>query len=180
MSSAGVLTQLDLQTARYRLGLATGPDLVLAAEESVLAGAASDAMILLAGEVDPIMSDAAPLFERALIDLGIEVPEPGQACWVVLRHHIARIAEQVVSPRVGCQAILDEVYHPGDLHEQVEEYAGDSHGIHEMLGYFYGIDDILERPHEVSCDGEFGSSAIRAVEIHIRDLAVKWLKQHGP
>ena len=172
-------TKLIFEAARHRLGLTSGLDLVKAAEAAMLAGAESEALVLLAGEVDPIMSDAAPLFERVLRDLRIDVPDASTACWILLRHHIERIANNRVKPREGVQAILNEVYFPGGLYEQTAEFIGDSHDIHHMLGYFYGIDDIKERPHDVSCDGKFGAEAIAAVEAHIRELATNWLTEHG-
>jgi len=170
--------KLELEAARHQLGLTSGVDLVKVAEASILAGSESESLVLLAGEVDPIMSDAAPLFERGLRDLHIDVPDTGTACWVVLRHHIERIASNDVNPREGVQAILNEVYYPGGLDEMTDEFMGDSHDIHHMFGYYFGIDDIMERPDEVSCDGKFGAEGIAAVEARIRGLAIKWLTDH--
>ena len=171
--------ELEIEAARYRLGVATGQDLVRAAEAAMLAGIESETLVHLAIETDPIMSDVGPLFERTLLELSIEIPGEGEACWALLRHHMLRIATREVNPRAGAQAILDEVYYPGDLYEQAREYIGDSHDLHHILGNLYGIDDLLERPEEVSFDGKYGAEAIAAMEAHLHELAVKWLREHG-
>lgn len=177
---APMTATLDLEAARYRLGVSTGHDLVQAAEASMLAGEESFSLALLASEVDPIMSDAGPLFERALSELGVDVPELDAACWIVLHHLVTRIAEGEVRPRDGVQAILTDVYDPGGLYQGAGECLGDSHGIGEMLAYFYGLDDIATRPAEVSCDGKYGAEAIARVEAYIREHAEQWLVEHGP
>lgn len=171
--------ELELVAARYRLGVLSGSDLVLAAEASLLAGTESESLARLAGETDPIMSDVAPLFERALGELSIELPNKDKACWDLLRHHMGRIANKEQNPRAGVRAILEEVYYPGGLYKQENEYVGDSHDLHRILGYFYGIDDIEARPHEVSCDGKYGAEAIETAEAHIRRLAEEWVREHG-
>ena len=43
---------------------------------------------------------------------------------------------------------------------------GDSHDQQDIIGNYYSIDDIEERPDEVSWDGKFGVEAIAAVESH--------------
>jgi hypothetical protein len=101
----------------------------------------------------PVMANAGPLFERALQELHTEMPSREDAVWILLRHHIGRIASRDVSPREGLRFVVD-VYYLTDLYDKSREYVGDSHGIQQLIGYFWGYDDLEERPREVSFDGD--------------------------
>lgn len=177
--SAGMLTALKTEAARYHLGVTTSKDLVRVAEASVLSGVESPSLILLAAETDPLMADVGPLFEKALEEVSIQIPKTDDACWVVIQYHLKRIANGEVGPRTGVQAILDEVYFPGKLFEHETEFVGDSHDIADLLGLFYGIDDILERPGEVSYCGKYGVEAIVAVEAQLHQHAIEWCAKHS-
>jgi hypothetical protein len=174
-----MLTFLELEAARYRLGLVTGRSLVQAAMATLSEGLSTVHIACLAGETDPLLRDAGPLFEKALDELGVPLPDVGQARWTLLRYHIQRMVNEEVDPRSGVKAIIDEVYHSSHFHEQDKEYAGDSIGIQALLGNYYAFDELLERPLEVSCDGKFGAEAVTALENHLLDDAREWLKVYG-
>ena len=65
-----MLTVLELEAARYRLGLVTGQSLVQAAMATLSEGVSTVDIAYLAGETDPLLRDAGPLFEKALDELG--------------------------------------------------------------------------------------------------------------
>jgi len=168
--------ELEVTAARYVLGVATGPDLVRAAEISLLAGLESVSLACLAGETDPILSDAGPLFESAMRELSIEIPDKNKACWDLIGHHMTRIAEKKVKPSEGVQTIMDEVYYAAGLDEQAREHGGDSHDLDQILDDFCSIGDVLEHPYGVCCEGKCGPEA--AEGYLLRD-AEEWLRKHG-
>lgn len=170
---------LEVEAARYRIGVSTGRGLVQAAVDAMVAGADSPTLVQLASEPDPQMSDVGPMFERSLEELCLEMPTSEDAAWILLRHLIGRIADGEVDPIPGVGEVLEQVYHPCDLHSHTIDYIGDSHGLARMLGNYYAIDDVRERPSEVSCDGKFGDEAIGALGEHIRQCADEWLSEHG-
>ena len=96
----------------------------------------------------------------------------------MLRYHMERIASRELLPSEGVRAILEEVYDPGNLQDQTREFVGDSHDIHEMLGNYHAIDDVLERS-EVSCDGKHGTEAVAVLEERLFEGAVDWMRKHG-
>lgn len=170
---------LEIEAARYRIGLSTSRDLVQAATDALVAGKNSPTLRMLASELDPQMSDVGPMFERSLEELGSETPTSEDAAWILLRHLIGRIADGEVDPIPGVGEILEQVYYPCNLHSQAIHYVGDSHGIELMLSHYYAIDDVRERPLEVSCDGKSGDEAIAVLGEHIRQCADAWRSEHG-
>lgn len=168
-------TALRIEAARYRLGVASCVDLVKAAEAALSSGLESQSLVFLAGEANPALQDVAPLFERTLRELGMDVPDEAKACWIVIRHHMERIVEREVEPLDGVRAILNEVFDRAGLDGQSKQFLGDSHDLHRVLGNFYGVDDIRDRPAEVSVNGKYGEEATAEVEEHLRELASRWL-----
>jgi hypothetical protein len=173
---------LNVEAARYRLGISASRDLVESALAALMSGTTSDSLAVLAGETNPTLADCGPLFQSALRELSILMPSRGDAIWILLHYHLARIAKLEVPPQAGMRLVLNEVYFPADLYSQSCGTLGDSHGLADLLGYFYGLDDIAERPSEVSCDGLYGASAVVAVEGHLVRLARDWVATHhlGP
>ena len=64
-------------------------------------------------------------------------------------------------------------------YNESREYVGDSHGIQQLIGYFWGYDDLEERPREVSFDGRYGADAFQALDQEVVRLAHQWLGEHG-
>ncbi|HEY3043003.1 MAG TPA: hypothetical protein VGJ39_03210 [Vicinamibacterales bacterium] len=126
----------------------------------------------------PVMADVGPLFERALQELHTELPSPEDAVWILLRHHIGRIACREVAPRDGLRVVVD-FYNRAHLYNKSRDYVGDSHGIQQLIGYYWGYGDLEERAREVSFDGRYGADAFEALDQEVVRLAHQWLGQHG-
>ena len=75
--------------------------------------------------------------------------------------------------------MLDEVYCGFDLDSVAETYAGDSHGLEEVIGNYYSYDDLEARPNEVSCDGLYGEQAKEALDRHLMKNVQDWLGRCG-
>jgi len=169
---------LRIAAARYVMGTLPSWELPKIADAVLDQGFYSPAIGELATTRHPVMADAGPLFERALQELHTELPAPEDAVWILLRHHIGRIAAGDVAPRDGLRVVLD-LYNRADLYNKSREYVGDSHGIQQLIGYFWGYDDLDERPREVSFDGRYGADAFQALDQEVVRLAHQWLGEHG-
>lgn len=109
------------------------------------------------------MADAGPLFESALQELGIAVPSPDDAAWILLRYHVGRVADCEVAPRQGLRAILEDVYYPAELHAQRERYGADMYDVGSFHSSFHFHDDLEACPGEVSFEGLYGEYAMKAL-----------------
>ena len=58
-------------------------------------------------------------------------------------------------------------------------YVGEEYGVAQLIGYFYGYDDLEERPAEVSFDGRYGAEAIASLDAEVIRLAKAWLTSRG-
>ncbi|MEZ5960910.1 MAG: hypothetical protein R3C30_10870 [Hyphomonadaceae bacterium] len=74
------------QAAAFQcLDLLSADDLVGLAMSWLEAGSASPAIAMLAGETHPIMSDCAPIFERALQEESVARPGRRTAAWIAIQ-----------------------------------------------------------------------------------------------
>jgi len=92
--------------ALHRLPSEQLPDV---ATDWLVSGLDSPSLRELAGLGSPVMSEAAPLFERALSELEIAVPTKHEALMSLARHHARQIVDGTVSPYDGARKIWWEV-----------------------------------------------------------------------
>jgi len=64
---------------------------------------------ILAGETDPSLAETGPLFERALHELGVAIPDQVSAGWQIALWHAGRILDEAITPHTGAASIWDEV-----------------------------------------------------------------------
>ena len=171
-------TNLKNIFARYKLKLATCNELQRAAVKLLDQGRFSDALVELAGVDVLTTEECRVLFEKAVTELGVELPSDDEAIWEVLKEYIKNIAESIVSPREGMRRIVEEIVHPAHLHQKTTKYLGDSHDIEKLLGGYYAYDDLKERPMETSYKGKHGEEAIKAYDQRMINLAQEWIKKH--
>ena len=136
---------LQLAAARYVLGDLSSAELARIADGLLDQGIYSMAIGELATTRHLVMADAGPLFEQALRDLKVEMPSREEAVWVLLRHHIGRIAYEDVAPREGLRSVMD-VYNRAAPQAHCHTYVGDSHGIQQLVGAYWEYDDLEVRP----------------------------------
>lgn len=171
-------TDLHIAAARYVLGSLPSWEFPRIANALLDAGVYSQAVGELATTPNPTMSDAGPVFERALVEMRIELPSKEEAVWMLLRHFVEQLASRRVTGRKGLRAIID-VYNYVDPAEKSRDYVGESHDIQHLVGAYWSYDDLEERPTEVSFHGRYGRDAVQALDEDVIRLAREWLEQHG-
>jgi hypothetical protein len=90
---------------------------------------------------------------------------------------LRRIANRSAGPRVGLGELVA-------AHRKLPEpggggFVGEEYGIAELIGCYWGYDDLEERPTEVSVAGQFGAKAIAALDAEVIRLAQQWLDERG-
>lgn len=130
--------------ARYRLGLASGADLTRIADQALDREIYSSSLGELATISNPIMSEVGPLFEKAMDELNVAIPDFEEAVSTVLCCLLREVLAGTVTPREGMSRVVNEIYHHCGLHEGSKELAGDSHDLQDLLSAFYAYDDINE------------------------------------
>ena len=166
--------ELNLLAARHGF-TGVGCEVREIADRLLNAGVDSDDLVTIYLADADDRSTIVPAFERFLQACDIAIPDRDTAVWGVLEHHISLIARRAGNPRDLCRTMVDEVYYQYDF--RCNEYAGDSHGIHHLIGNFYGLDDLMDRPAEVSCNGKYGAEAIIELENELVNAASAWLDE---
>ena len=164
--------ELKLVAARHGF-VGVGCEVREIADRLLNAGVDNDHLIAIYLADADDRNTIVPAFERFLQSCGITIPDRDTAVWGVLEHHIGMIARRAGSPRELCRRMVHEVYYEYDF--QSNKYAGDSHGIHYLIGNFYGFDDLMDRPDEVSCNGKYGAEALIELENEIVKSAIVWM-----
>jgi hypothetical protein len=124
------------------------------------------------------MDEVLPAFHAALDHYGVVLPSPEQAVCYLIEYHLRRIASGTSEPLQGlCQLLTDTWNY--DLYTPTKKSLGDSHGISELIGLYWGGDDLVVRPDEVSFNGKYGEEALAEVEREIRFEAERWLVKNA-
>jgi hypothetical protein len=173
------LTSLRLGAARYVLHVLPSDEIPGLADDALNAGVYTEALGRLYDMRFPSMWDAGPLFESALNELGIGVPNQDEAVLILLRHYIRSIIEGVLAPSEGLGRIMKDVYYPGNLHEKSAERMVDSHGIHQLVGVYWSYDDLWWRVDEVSSAGGYGEEAFVKLGEEVVEHATVWHRKYG-
>ena len=103
-------------------------------------------------------------------------PSKAQVEWI-LSGVLSRIARGVVSPRAGLRELV-ATYQAAPQADGAR-FVGDEYAIAQLVGYFYGYDDLEERPSEVSFDGRYGREAVTNLDAEVVRLAREWLDARG-
>jgi hypothetical protein len=90
---------------------------------------------------------------------------------------LRKIANGWVGPRVGLGELV--AAHRGLPEPEGARFVGEEYGIAELIGCYWGYDDLEERPTEVSVAGHFGASAIAALDTEVVRLAQAWIDERG-
>jgi hypothetical protein len=169
--------ELALAAARVALGQATAADLKSAASAAIDAGLVTPDIAALAMLGDHTLSEAEPIFRKALGNLGIEVPGIEEATWILLRAHVQGIAARTTDPDQGLRDML-AVFNAADLPGQSRDYVGDSHDLQALIGLYWEIDEVLARRSEVGFNRQYGASLDRLRQ-QVVDEATNWISRHA-
>jgi hypothetical protein len=90
---------------------------------------------------------------------------------------LRRVASGSVLPRVGLGELVRA--HLRLPEPTTGRFVGEEYGIAELIGCYWGYDDLEERPTEVSVGGHFGAPAIAALDAEVVRLARAWLDERG-
>lgn len=124
--------------------------------------------------------DFKPAFEAALKALDIKAPsDKEEATWLILRKNISDIALEYIDPLDGLQRLITDIYWDYDFGTITKHYLGDSHGIEHLIGWYWGYDDMKERPTDISCNEKYGEEAIIELKKEVIKSAKAWVQEYG-
>ena len=96
---------MDLVAAKWSLGLLPSDALPRLATDALEAGLDTPALRLVAGELHPTLDETGALFDEALDELGVDVPDRSRAALIVAKEYATQIADGTVSPYEGARQI---------------------------------------------------------------------------
>jgi hypothetical protein len=173
-----MLSQLRFQGLRHRLGLAEWPELRQVADEALNAEIYTPSLVDAAFDANEWLYEIGAAFEKALKALEIYIPESKEeCCWSLLHYHISQIESGVVQPQTGLKGVM-EAFYGCKLFDQSTNYVGDSHDIEAFICAYWGYDDLLERPQEVTYNDIAGEAAFLELDAYVLVSCKDWIEHH--
>ncbi|MGI8923750.1 MAG: hypothetical protein ACR2HJ_06875 [Fimbriimonadales bacterium] len=165
-------TEFALQAASYALGLAHSWKLPPVADRVLNAGIYSAA---LAASNDPIMSNVGPLFERAVLDLGLTMPARTEAASILTRYLAERLANSDGQVAVDLESLHD-LYDETCEDIPDHKYLGDGLDVAALMGIWASYDC----PNENFYEGRLVDEPERISILHrrAREESAAWLQRH--
>ena len=148
----------------YTMELLSRAELIRLTENWFVNGIETQSICLLAGEMDPFSSDAYPLFEKAMIELGIEIPDRPVAAIEVLHDYLTLIVTGLIDAYEGMGLIDENVCGNNFFPDKV--YVGDGLGFEKVFTWYRELQDAAD-----------GSRLIYYTD-HSLDEAIQLFKQH--
>jgi hypothetical protein len=172
------MTELEYMAARIAFGIATANEIQSIVDALLKDGFYSDEFIAITDSKPTRLAEVLEPFKTYLQSQGISIPTKEKAVWQLITYHVARISSGQDEPLVGLQNLISDVYWDYDFGACTKEVLGDSHGIEQLVGLYWGYDDIMERPQEVSLNGKYGDEAISETKKQIVKAAEAWIEKY--
>jgi len=173
------MTDLQYLAARLAFDKVTADEIRDTVDTLLSEGVFCDEFLTVIDSDPPTLEEVLVPFQVYLRREGVALPDKDRAVWLILHHHIGQIAAGTVAPYGGLKCIINDVYWDYDFQGQTKEFLGDSHGIQQLVGLYWGRDDLLDRPTEVSCNGKYGEEALREHDQEVRKAAKVWMEEFG-
>ncbi len=131
-------------SAFYKLKLLTSNDLVAIAENWLVQDLTSSTAAILAGEMNPIMSDCEPLFETSLKELVVQIPDEDSAIQIVSKIYLRKIKSGSVTPFEGMKAIDNDIYNKVWFDGFEQQFVGEILGLQHMYTWYRELQDAAD------------------------------------
>ena len=101
------MERMHIVAAKWALGLVPAEALPRLATNALEAGLDTPALRLVAGELHPTRDETGVLFDEALDELGVKVPDRSRAALIVAKDYATQIADGTLSPYQGARQIWE-------------------------------------------------------------------------
>jgi hypothetical protein len=136
----------------------------------------ADSLVHLFGISKPIMSDVAPLFEKAMKELKVNKPTNLEAAKILIEITLRKIVEKKLDPVEGASFLYEEIYHT--LNDEIpnKNYVGDNLGLEHIFCWLREIWDCRDGSR-LSYYANLPRSEAEVKFIkHLVEEAEKWLE----
>jgi hypothetical protein len=136
----------------------------------------ADSLVHLFGISKPIMSEVAPLFEKAMKELNVYKPTNLEATKILIEITLRKIVENKLDPTEGASFIHGEIYHTLTNEIPNKNYAGDNLGLEHIFCWLREIWDCRDGSRLLYyTDLPRSEAEVKFIE-HLIEEAEKWLE----
>lgn len=121
------------------------------------------------------VDEVLPAFRAALAHYGVVVPDRELAVWQLIEHHLKRAASPDGDSWASLCSLFRDLYWEYDFHSETAQYLGDSHGLQELIGIYWAVEDQAGQSG-VSTNAFQVDESDRSA---IRHAAERWLASYG-
>jgi AAA+ ATPase superfamily predicted ATPase len=136
----------------------------------------ADSLVHLFGISRPIMSDVAPLFEKAMKELNVHKPTSLEAAKILIKITLRKIVENKLDPVEGASFLYGEIYHTLTNEIPNKNYVGDNLGLEHIFCWLREIWDCRDGSRLLYySDLPRSEAEVKFIE-HLVEEAERWLK----
>lgn len=169
-----MMEPFEYLAAKLSLGKLDAFEIQKVVDELLNEGRYDDEFINIIDSMPPRMDEVMPSFLRLLDRLGVKVPAIDKAVWLLIDHYTARIADGIIDPIEGLKRLIADIYWDYDFHSRTREFLGDSHGIENLIGLYWGYDDMMDGVGEMFYNGKTGFEGLKELKQEIVSEARRW------
>ncbi|EOX3413538.1 hypothetical protein ACPFUN_003587 [Vibrio cholerae] len=165
----------EIAISKYKLGLLSSEEIVQLADLWLTQGIFTDSLNFLAMELYPVMATVGPMFEKAIIELGLTVPSKIEAAKYLARDTIEKMVSGEIDLMVGANFLYWDVHH--EITDELPDgkYLGSNLGFEHIFCWLREVWDCRDGSRILYYTDLPRDEAEVKFLIHLKEEAEAWL-----
>ena len=165
----------EIAISKYKLGLLSSQEIVQLADLWLTQGIFTDSLNFLAMESDAVMATVGPMFEKAIVELGLTVPSKIEAAKQLARDTIEKMLSGEIDLVVGANFLYWDVHHKITDELPDGKYLGSNLGLEHIFCWLREVWDCRDGSRILYYTDLPRDEAEVKFLIHLKEEAVAWL-----
>ena len=166
----------DIAISHYKLGQLSTNSIVDLADLWLEEGIYTDSLNYIVMEQNPLMADVGPLFERAIKELGLAVPDKVEAAKIAAKDTIQKMVSGEIDLIEGANFLYWDIHHEITDELPDGEYLGTNLGLEHIFCWLREIWDCRDGSMILYHTDLPREEAERKFLEHLKHEAEKWLE----
>ena len=169
----------NIAIALYVLGKLHSKQIVDLSHEWLMDGIFTDSINFISAEKKPEISVVGPLLEKAIVELGEEIPTRIEAAKIAIRDTAERMVSGIEDPLKGAEFIYWNIHHEINDELPDQEYLGDNLGLENIFCWLREIWDCRDGSMVLYYSELPRNIAEKKFFEHLVEETEKWLQKNA-
>lgn len=165
----------EIAISKYMLGLLSSEEIVQLADLWLTQGIFTDTLNFLEMESYPVMATVGPMFEKAIVELGLTVPSKIEAAKKLARDTIEKMVSGEIDLMVGANFLYWDIHH--EITDELPDgkYLGSNLGLEHIFCWLREVWDCRDGSRILYYTDLPRDQAEVKFLIHLKEEAEAWL-----